>query len=484
MKHIVAFFMSFFVLFLFTGCFMEEKEPEEFVPTENQWLEGAGTHSDPFIIENAFDFYAIRYTPYSHYIITEDINFNEETFMLDDGIIVQGIKSLETSFYGSIDGQGHILTYSTSRPMFISLKGAKIENLVLNVSIEDELSTTEYKYYEKIYACGDEVCPYGFVLENLKRVKDYGLIASVMDNTTLINNIVLKGSILKILNNIELSSQQKNEAFVGFIAGKSYGMISNIQLYGNFSFELINAQGLINADFAYYGLGQVVGFNYGSVKNVSAVGTYNVISNGGDFFVSSGGIAGYNHGLIENIYVEQSHDLYNFYASGISRYGSSDMGGIVGNNPIQGRLKNIWFNGSLKNKCADVANVGGIAGFSEGMINHSFSKVTFDIFYMWTELSPRKYIGGILGGGNTISVDHTYYVKQNSTDETKTYGKNIEDDPDIKVEESQIPGLFSQNMITEAIWMYNAEQSQIKMNLDPLYWEDYQLLIFPKESGE
>jgi hypothetical protein len=477
MKQLLIIASSFFMAIILIGCFDVSPQKKEFQFIENPYLSGDGTKDSPYLIGSSMDFYNIRYSPSAHYLLTQSIDFNSDVFIIEDGIVVQGITMIETPFYGTLNGGGYTLKLSSASPMFPALKNATVQNLVIDFSTADESVIDSYRYYNKLYECNGKADCDGFYGEELIITKNFGFISLTADSKSQIENIVIKGSFSKVFNNRKARESAPNISYSGMLVGENYGSIKNIMIDGSFAFTLNNVQGAINAHFAYYHIGLVTGYNEGKIENIVANGSMNITAHGRTFYVTAGGIVGTNESMVSNAWVHLDIDLTNYSQSGISRDGSSAHGGIIGENTSRGTAKNVIFKGLLKNKSGRMAAIGGIAGSNSGMIQYGFSEVEFDVYRNWTDVSNQKSFGGIIGHGSMNSIDRVYYIKKDDSDNTRTFGHEISDNNEFKLEKNQIEQLFMIGMMSLSNFEYSTSLESAVINLDSTYWQSDKLKI-------
>lgn len=177
---------------------------------------------------------------------------------------------------------------------------------------------------------------------------------------------------------INLTPAKSATGLVGYLA--SSGTLKNLNITGNIS----------NASTAYDAIGSAVGFNAGTISNVtsnvqigtstSPVGFYNV-----------GGIAGFNTGTISN-----SRNNGAVYSSNVK------VGGITGENAgtITGCVNNADIESTYASKCG----IGGIAGrngnnntaVEVGVITNCSNSGSITC-------SNGRWVGGIAGFQNSLS---------------------------------------------------------------------------------
>jgi len=461
------------------GC--EFLDPDNsLVPIENEFLEGNGTLDDPFLIYSSSDFHNIKYTPYGHYQLMNDIDFITSPLILDNGIVLEGMSMVYVPFYGSLDGNGHELKYSTTEPVFSKLSGATIKNVIFNVNYDEEKMESDYSYYENIEKCTDnDYCRFGYDAVNRVEHKSYGLIALVADESTLIDNVKIKGNAAKRLDNRSESFYDDDKGYVGLVVGENYGTINNIEIDGIFTIHLnkqIGQSFFTSENWEYY-VGGAVGKNAGIMENVVYNGEYNLISNYKDFNVVHGGLVGSNEGDLTGGFFKGKLYTYNYYASGISAYGNSYSGGVIGINEVSGDLENAWFDGEIVNKTADLAYVGGITALNEGAINGTIAYFSYEVFRQWSDLSNDKTPGGLICRGSNVNISNSYYIYQDSNDKIRVFGSKLEDDENLRVLVSDLDSILSKSHFNDDSWMLSESMLLPVYKMETSYWSLYSLLI-------
>ena len=160
-----------------------------------------------------------------------------------------------------------------------------------------------------------------------------------------------------------------SESFVGGIAGRNDGTISN-------SYNTGSVEGSSSM------VGGIVGGNIGTISNCYNTGSVT----GTGSFSAVGGIAGLNFGTISNSYNTGS-------VTGSVEGSSSMVGGIVGVNVVT--ISNCYNTGSVKGTDSS-STVGGIAGMNEGTISNCYNTGSV------TGTGSSSMVGGIVGGNAGI----------------------------------------------------------------------------------
>ncbi len=199
-----------------------------------------------------------------------------------------------------------------------------------------------------------------------------------------------------VIRNVGLTNASiTGAAYVGGLAGVTYGSISNAYVTGSVSGSSVSNGGL-------------VGLNFGSISNAYATGNVK----GGGY---AGGLVGENYGSISNAYatgdVSGSSTIgglagYNFdgsisasYATGNVWGSGNNVGGLVGKN-YGGSVSNTYATGNVT---GGVDNVGGLVGVSDSDGNGHFASISNA--YAIGRVSCGRYFGGGLVGYNHVGSD-------------------------------------------------------------------------------
>ena len=158
-----------------------------------------------------------------------------------------------------------------------------------------------------------------------------------------------------------------------------------------------------------FGIIKVIAAN-GSVKNL------NLIDSEVESFTGQnvGNLAGTNHGIIDNVNLIASRTI-----------GSTNVGGIVGNNAVGATIKNSKYNFGISLSGSD--SIGGIAGFNSGTIEKSISNGYFSI------MAATDNLGAVAGYNNTGGI-----IKEVSSSSTIN----------INLDANQIGGIVGNNLGT------------------------------------
>lgn len=233
-----------------------------------------------------------------------------------------------------------------------------------------------------------------------------------------------------VVENVNVNgSLYGNNPSMGVLANYNYGTIKNVHSQ---AVSINSTGGKVNDYSTLFegGVGGVVGTNYGTISecNVSSVRD-NVIQG----HIGVGGIAGINYGKITNMRVdaiigayngnEISKTINNSYAGcvvgvnfgevsyidvyngkvntrrldeGLEGEGSTNIGGVVGYNAVEGVVSNCLFDGM---RCVGDTNVGGIVGYNDGLIENCYTGRRLRKPSN-TVLEERQFISPVIGSYN------------------------------------------------------------------------------------
>ncbi len=285
------------------------------VPVEPQ---GSGTQADPYLISNAIELGSIWYRPYAHYRLVELIDFDYYTYWN---------KAVIPRFYGSLDGDGHIIRN-------LRIHGESGLGLVGFLSPTASISDLAL---EAVY------------------IKGEGSRIGAFAGTS-------EGSITSCY----MTGYVKGDWGVGGFVGKNFGSITS-------SFNIV-----CNVD-GQFCVGGLVGSNdYGSAIKLS----YSVASVSGDRYV--GGLVGYNEeGFITSSYSNSDISADDGYAGGLIGFNWEGMiascysaGSVTGDNYVGG-LVGVHREGTIASSysiCGITGdyNIGGLVGNNTSTITSSF----------------------------------------------------------------------------------------------------------------
>ncbi|MDY3195478.1 MAG: hypothetical protein RBQ95_01350, partial [Paracholeplasma sp.] len=195
------------------------------------------------------------------------------------------------------------------------------------------------------------------------------------------------------------------------VFGSNYVPIGN-QTYpfeGSFDGSFAKFMIDINRSAYYQGLFGYIGRN-GVVRNLSVDG---LVRSGSRF---SGGIAGRNAGLIENVFNQAEVISYDYYAGGISGYNDGVIlnsynegniqverydyaGGITGALSKDARIEDVYQTGLIKGR----SYIGGLVGFASGSVKRG---------YHIGEVTGVSYLGALIGNVDQNAITEAIYYDQ------------------------------------------------------------------------
>jgi len=258
-----------------------------------------------------------------NYILTEPINlsgFDWVPIGFDD----------DDPFIGIFDGNGYTISnlkINSPDYSYIGLFGVIGENgIVRNVRLIDVEITGNT-------AVGSLAGVNGGTVEN-----SYATMGNVTGNN-YVGGLVgynrdgdIDGYIGIVRNSY--ANVEVNGNIVGGLVGQNNGIVENSYAMNN-----------VNGNFA----GGLVGGNYGIVQNSYATG--NVGSGSGSDYPSAGGLVGENLGTVQNCYATGNVE------------GSSNVGGLVGQNSATGTIQNsVALNSSIKTNVNTTGTLGRVVG--------------------------------------------------------------------------------------------------------------------------
>ncbi|CAB4922745.1 unannotated protein [freshwater metagenome] len=294
-----------------------------------------------------------------------------------------------SEFKGTINGAGYsiIMTASLSKPIFILLTDAKIEDLSLNAKINSgdiligALAGT---------STNSQISDINLTGTISGGNKTGGLIGSV-DATSSISNITV--------SNLTLEGGTQG---TGAISATNAGQISNVTVSQDVTIHGssntggiagINSGTITNATFdgnvkGYEILGGIAGQNSGSIIDATYGANADIVNDGVNFtYRYIGGITGKNSGTISG--ADINGDVM----------GLEKIGGVAGENEATGVITNSVMNGKvfgdplspLHESYLYLGNeMGGIVGLNEGKVRNSTVNTT-------AQIEGTASVGGVVG---------------------------------------------------------------------------------------
>jgi hypothetical protein len=423
-KRVTAFLFIIMVLSVLSGVKTGEADSQEVT-----FLGGAGTSSDPYIIENVSDLQAINKDLTGHYILKNDIEASETiTWNLGDGFIPIGTET--NPFTGYFDGKNHTITglyikrqamnntglfgntgtgalvtsvhlvdsYILGRKGVGGIVGWNNLGVMSNCSVRGQIIGGQHTgglvgwnggLVSNCYFKGNISEAGGFLVSlfggligiNSGTVTNSYALVNVTGNQIIGGLIGLNSeSVSNCYTYVNVSGSQS----IGGLIGENNGQVSNCHttgsvkgsssiggLLGKNYDKVSNCMASVETigDFGYY-FGGLVGLNYARVSNCIATG--NISGQNG-----VAGLVGYNKGIISGC-----------YASGNTNGTGQHIGGLVGYN-FEGTISNCYSTGNvIGNK-----SIGGLIGWNNGIVSNSH----YDIDEVLINGCNQLTVGGLYG---------------------------------------------------------------------------------------
>ena len=330
------------------------------VSAENttDFLGGEGTEEKPYLISTKKHLNNVRKYLDAHFLMVTDIKFVDADFaeggdFYNDGQGWEPIgPAFSQAFSGTFDGDGHTIT-----GLYCNRSGSGTQYAGLFGYNKGGIRYLGMEGGSVAVSCSDHLSIYVGGIAG----KNYGTISDCYNT----GSVSASGGYL---------------VYVGGITGQNDDTISNCYNTGNVS------------NFSTGGVGGIVGSNGGEIKDCYNIGNVSASSNGG-------GIVGENQGAIRNCY--NTGDVSNSHSH-------DSVGGIAGSN---GGTINDCYNIGNVSASSDIGNVsassngGGIAGENQGAIRNCYN--TGNVSYSNNPYNDS--VGGIVGSnGDTIS--NCYYL--------------------------------------------------------------------------
>lgn len=347
--------------------------------TVEPWTHGAGTQSDPYLIENARQLAYLAektnellYNNYAYnnmytdtcFQLTVDLDLGGENGLIWKPIAQDGVSLQTRCFGGNFDGGNHVISNMAlgddSGRKYMGLFGHVKEGSIKNITIDgDEIRVPEFITYD---------------------VGGLGIIVGYGENATIEH----------CTNNVDITWEYANFEF-GACFGGLFGWMLNSTISDCHNYGKITVPEVLSV---YSSL------NFGGICGVLYEGGINNCSNHGDIYVKNG-----DGNVAEQVV----------------------CGGIVGR--MTGTMTNCFnisnmdMEVSVTPPSSIIASAGGIVGstsIAEGNLSITNSYCVSEMTISGCEESA--YIGGILGYANDnvqVSVDNCYYI---NTIEDNGYG--------------------------------------------------------------
>ncbi|MBR6523126.1 MAG: hypothetical protein IKT39_00755 [Clostridia bacterium] len=357
------------------------------MPTSVFALEGAGVADDPFVISSAADLVLVKNDLEAHYQLGVNISLSSEWSAIGDE---------KNHFKGVFDGNGFTISglnvtvsKSDAAAGLFACNEGTIKNLSVKTGTGIDVTANESAYVGVI--CGNNI---GGTIDSCHVEGDITVSASTRENTS--------------------------NVYVGMIAGKSTGKISNTNATGSVSVTATALAGnKTSADPVRIYAGGLVGlstaaqeYNF-AVVNVTATATSDTAYCAPE--VKAGGAIGENTGDVIDTYAAG-----NVTASSTSAQAqaSAYSGGLIGKNTGEITYTNASGNvTAMTNATSAKTYAGGLIGYSTGDINDSFATGTADASS--TTAMDTVYAGGLVAlQGGLIS--NCYAVGEATVDVAAT----------------------------------------------------------------
>ena len=454
-----------------------------------------GGLDNPFRIYSITDFLSISNGLQYHYVLANSIDLSNISFST--------FGSLDNAFTGSLSGQLKILN-SNGETTYIN---SKLLGLNFNYNNTNSTQDLSYGLFSYIYGNWDnetddwayasvsnltiEVKSITITVNNSSVYNLYsGVIAGKLAGKLTNVNVTLKGDYkvivldeansyigglvglvtnqqntngsqiytssinecsIKVQNDSELYYSGDNDLInIGGIVGLNYGSISgeytfhedletteNLVVYAFMNYDNSTTDSFVNIivetiNSSNICVGGVVGYNIGTIKQMSNAGKVKVGKNVNDVFTlygeNVGGIAGYSSGVIYN--VTSSSSIYGLnciggivgYSTGSISYASYESlitptlaYNIMGNNYV-GALVGYQDGGSIvfayavEYKLDDTSSLFASGDFVGGLIGNA---VGCNISYVWSNMNiyasnTSSKIGGLIGSANGVALTKAY----------------------------------------------------------------------------
>ena len=470
-------------VFVLIGCETRGENIRELAMCENTKLVGFGSEQDPYLIYDTHDFFNMRECNHGHYRIENDIDFNESPIDLGDSVFHYGIVPIELKFHGTLDGGNHTLYYEGDNPahIFSSLAdGAVVKNLVFDFDVggqaENLISTREH------YICDDEICrdyeKGDTKVAHLHSRHGYSLITDIAYEGSVIENIAFRGNYdIKLSNHVVRGA---DSAFnMGLAAAENRGIIRDIHVIGNVLYRIDNTRQNINIR---YNVGNIAGTNRGEIKRVIIDGNVWIHVPYSGTNSRTGGVVGLNVGVIDHAINNARVTNTGGVAALLRAHGRAMTGGIAGRNNRDGIIRNSVFYGHLITTAGTQLHLGGITGYSEGVIEDAFIQMSYEYTGNWTT-SSSSLIGGIIADGRAIRINNVYYIRKTPNESIDTYGQAMGNNERTNLPSSGIDTLFNNNFFSLDDWNYADEKLPRPLFEFPP-WDGYDLIIGIRDEEE
>ena len=327
-----------------------------------------GTSGNPYIIETAEQFNAVRNDTSAHYKLASDIDLTEFLSEGGAGYAKWGasgwlpIGNNNSQFTGSLDGAGYKITgiWICGSADLVGLFGCIGTNgSVSDLGIEEsEAGINGYSYVGGVA---------GYNTGTIQNCYNTGAVSA----TGYVGGVA--GFNIGTIQNCYNIGAVSGEGYVGGVAGWNYG--TNAKIANCYNTGAVNGTGNF--------VGSVAGRNDGTIQNCYNTGAVSGNSN-------VGGVAGYNNsGTIENCYNTGAVN------------GDGNVGGVAGQNSGKNaKIQNCYNTGTVSGN----SQVGGVAGRNSGTIQNCYNTGA---------VSGNENVGGVAGDNYYGTIQNCYYNTDN-----------------------------------------------------------------------
>jgi hypothetical protein len=358
--------------------------------SETVLFKGKGLETNPYLVENSVDLYAILDGTYLTGYFKQIANLENTS---SDPII---ISEQRVNFAGQYDGNNNSIIFQGNSGLFHTITETAV---VKNLTITGTIVGTYQDY--AVGALSDVNLG---LIDNVKSssaVSDEKLqgtleanpaLISQSDNSTGAGSIVgVNGLTGRILNSsVSGAGAVKAGRGTGGIAAYNYGLIERVSVSATLPAGNQANSGKSSQTYSFGG--GVVGYNYGTINQVSVTGrvfaqsAYSTSGDGNEGKnIAFGGIAGYNSGTINEVSFSRSLSSKEF----ISKSRATELNDVANNLGVASIHGDIY--------------VGGLVGINAGTINNSYVGGAI--------VGGRDFVGGIAGkveAGSNITTSYAF----------------------------------------------------------------------------
>ena len=323
---------------------------------------GDGTAVNPYQIASVAELELVREHLTSHFQLIEDLDLEDEKDFF------YSIGDESTPFEGTFDGNGkkiENLIVQRPRSKSVGFFGVLGEGGVLKNIILKDIRVIGNNYVGGLVGWNNGGRIEGSEVEG-------GEVTGVED----------VGGLVGVNNEGSIEASKSGVSVIGVLKGSNIGGLVGVN-----SARIIDSTWVGKEVTGKLSTGGLVGFNSSKavIEKSRAIGNGNVTG-----MVIVGGLVGNNLGTIESSYSE------------VEVKGSNTLGGLVGINEKDGKIKNSYATGDTG---LNENNVGGLVGQNKGTIENTFAWGSVGRI----ALTFRDYVGGLVGkneGGNIIGKNY------------------------------------------------------------------------------